>query len=61
MLSNKQFAKFLAIRKVELEVTKNFNEMSGTDYKITFNDLTRFLLKKCPKLMKKIDKILEED
>ena len=60
MLSKKDFYKFLAIRKFELEVTKHFNEMGGNDSKITFNDLTRFLLKKCPKLMKKIDKILEK-
>ncbi len=60
MITNSQINRLLAIRKVELVLSKNFSDFSGKKHSITLNPLTRFLLKEKPELMKEIDKILEK-
>jgi len=60
-MTNKDFLiRLMALRKMELGVSKHMTAFTGDDMHVTFSDLTRKLAKDHPKLLVKIDELLEE-
>lgn len=52
--------KYIGIRKLERDLTKNMKVFGG-NHIITLSDFTRWMMKKEPKILGKIDKVIEEN